>query len=110
MERLFEEWFVTLDELKGVCDVVKVRQIRALTDRSDYLLDAIGGLQPPRPKLCEQRGISRRAEHSPGQPRVTRALPRLARALGGRPAAAVVSANAAAKAAATVAGVRHRSG
>jgi hypothetical protein len=55
MERLFEEWFVTLDELKGACDAVEVRRIRALTDRSDYLLDAIGGLQPPLPELCQRR-------------------------------------------------------
>jgi hypothetical protein len=51
MERLFEEWFVTLDELKGVCDALEARRIRAPADRSDYLLDATGGLQPPRPTL-----------------------------------------------------------
>jgi hypothetical protein len=55
MERLFEEWFVTLDELKGACDAVEVRRIRTLTDRSDHLVNAIGDLQPPRLGLCEQR-------------------------------------------------------
>jgi hypothetical protein len=55
MERLFEEWFVTLDELKGACDAGEVRRIRTLTDRSDYLVNAIGDLQPPRLRLCGQR-------------------------------------------------------
>jgi hypothetical protein len=54
MERLFEEWFVTLDELKGACDAVEVRRIRTLTDRSEDLVNAIGDLQPPRPSLYQQ--------------------------------------------------------
>jgi hypothetical protein len=54
MERLFEEWFVTLDELKGACDAVEVGRIRTLTDRSEDLVNAIGDLQPARLRLCEQ--------------------------------------------------------
>jgi hypothetical protein len=55
MERLFEEWFITLDELKGACEAGDVRRIRTLTDRSDHLVNAIGELQPPRLGLCEER-------------------------------------------------------
>ena len=69
MARLFEEWFATLDELKGACDAVDVRRIRALSDRSDSLLNAIGRLQPPRRELREQRA------ESPAAP-VVRLLPR----------------------------------
>jgi hypothetical protein len=54
MERLFEEWFVTLDELKGACEAVEVGRIRTLTDRSEDLVNAIGDLRPPRLWLCEQ--------------------------------------------------------
>ena len=46
MERLFEEWFMTLDELKIACAAAEVRRIRKLTDRSDYLASEIGGFQP----------------------------------------------------------------
>jgi hypothetical protein len=84
MERPFEEWFVALDELKGVCDAVEVGRIRALTDRSDYLLDAIGGLEPPRPKLCEQRADSHVA---PNIRRATRGSRGDCRALFGHSAA-----------------------
>jgi hypothetical protein len=55
MERLFEEWFMTLDELKAACGAGEVRRIRTLTDRSDYLVNAISELQPPRLGLREQR-------------------------------------------------------
>jgi hypothetical protein len=54
MERLFEEWFLTLDELKGACDAVEVGRIRTLTNRSEDLVNAIGALQPTRLRLCEQ--------------------------------------------------------
>src|SRR5262249_25628412 len=54
MERLFEEWFVTLDELKGACDAGEVRRIRTLSDRSEDLVNAIGDLQSARLRLCEQ--------------------------------------------------------
>jgi hypothetical protein len=55
MERLFEEWFVTLDELKRACEAKDIRRIRALADRSDCLVNAIGNLQPPPPRLREQQ-------------------------------------------------------
>jgi hypothetical protein len=46
MERLFEEWFITLDELKIAYDGTERRRIRELTARSDYLLSAIGEFVP----------------------------------------------------------------
>ena len=48
MDRLFEEWFNTLDELRVACDGAEVRRIRTLSDRSDHLVNAIGELRPPR--------------------------------------------------------------
>jgi hypothetical protein len=48
MERLFEEWFVTLDELKTAYDAAERRRVRKLTARSDYLLSAIGEFVPSR--------------------------------------------------------------
>jgi hypothetical protein len=62
MERLFEEWFVTLDELKGACDAVEVGRIRTLTDRSEHLVNAIGDFRPARLRLCEP------PSESPGGP------------------------------------------
>jgi hypothetical protein len=48
MERLFEEWFMTLDELKIAYDAAERRRIRKLIARSDYLLSAIGEFAPSR--------------------------------------------------------------
>jgi hypothetical protein len=48
MERLFEEWFMTLDELKIACAAAEGKRIRKLVARSDYLVSAIGEFQPPR--------------------------------------------------------------
>lgn len=48
MERLFEEWFMTLDELKIAYEGAEAQRIRKLTARSDSLVSAIGELQPPR--------------------------------------------------------------
>jgi hypothetical protein len=50
MERLFEEWFITLDELKVACDDVEIQRIHMLSDRSDHLVNAIGELHPPQSK------------------------------------------------------------
>jgi hypothetical protein len=58
---VFQEWFVTLGEVKGACDAVEAARICGLTDRSGHLLDAIGGLQTPHAKLCEPRAESRLA-------------------------------------------------
>jgi hypothetical protein len=51
MERLFEEWFTTLDELKIACAAAEQRRIRKLSVRSDYLASAIGEFQPPRSRI-----------------------------------------------------------
>jgi hypothetical protein len=48
MERLFEEWFLTLDELKIAYEAAEGKRIRKLVARSDYLLSAIGEVQPRR--------------------------------------------------------------
>lgn len=48
MEMLFEEWFITLDELKVAYDAAEAGRIRKLTARSDYLVSAIGEFQPSR--------------------------------------------------------------
>jgi hypothetical protein len=48
MEMLFEEWFMTLDELKVAYDAAEGGRIRKLTARSDDLVSAIGELHPSR--------------------------------------------------------------
>jgi hypothetical protein len=48
MERLFEEWFTTLDELKIAYEAEEGKRIRRLVARSDHLVCAIGEFQPPR--------------------------------------------------------------
>jgi hypothetical protein len=65
MERLFEEWFMTLDELKCACDAVEVGRIRTLTHRSEDLVNAISDLRPARLRVCEQPTESHPAPGSP---------------------------------------------